>query len=249
MSRKDKAEEPYEVFIDGQRIIVDPSQSEDYVKGFPDEPDDPHPVDQFLPADPDAAAAMRSPSTNKLYAGLRPTGTSVLCRNDRCTNLVSPSLNPGRAKIFCSRKCAHNHHNRLYEKRAGTKGRWFLERDKITGEQYQLDRTMPPNLEAAEMRYKSHIMRDVCPQAEPGHKCPSHELGDYYSSKRLCLIYATLVDDLYEQFAKARGRLYVRRWTSESGRWVEYVDLPHLREGDRTSPSDASASDAPAQGS
>lgn len=227
----------YEVEIGGETYVVDPEQEEDYTyKSTMDEDlgeveGDPHPQDQDLMADPDAAAAMRPALSLPAYAGIRGPGVSRLCKNDRCTNLVTPSANPGVEKLFCERACGRNYHARMYDRRTKFKGEWLVERHKDSGEEIHFNRTKPNSLSMAERRYQSHIRaKGVCPNAtqQSGGVCPSHALEDYYSKNKYCLIYATLVDDLYEHFAKKRGELYARRWTDEDGHWRLVSDLPHM---------------------
>jgi len=228
----------YEVELNGEVIHVEPRlDPKDEGRPYYDVDDDPegesvgergpHPRDQDLMADPDASASMFPISNMPAYKGLVKPGTYRLCKNDLCDQLVEPSVNPGVQKLFCCRDCAHNYHNRLYEKR--TRG-WILERHKVTGEQMHFNRTKPGRLNIAERRYKSHLNKGVCPNStkETNTRCPSHVTGDYYSKNRLCLIYAVLVDDLYEELAKSRSETYLRRWTTDDGRWVDVVKLPHM---------------------
>ncbi|KKN82232.1 hypothetical protein LCGC14_0310450 [marine sediment metagenome] len=232
MMNEDKTK-PYEVDIGGERVVIDPSQKEAILETYEvdsglEEDNSPHPRDEDTMADEDAAAAMHPARTTPLYKGVKPLGTEILCKNDRCNNLVGESLNPGVLKQFCHRTCAHNYHNRLYEHRQNASGGWLVERHRVTAAELHFVRTMPSSLAMAERRYKAHITKRTCTRAEPDGKCPSHDQEDYYSSKRLCLVYAVLVDDLYDELAKSRGEVYLRRWTSEDGRWAEKSDLPHL---------------------
>lgn len=232
---------PYDATIDGEKFLVDPNlrpgarREGEIAYDVDEDPkhfQGPHPRDDVLHEDPDLSAAMVPiPSTETpQFKGIPRPGTFRLCKNDRCNEFVPPSLNPGIERLFCSRRCSHNYHNRQYERTRRTKAGWFLELHRATGEQLQMLRTKPKNIVQAERRYKSHLNREVCPNAdkESRGRCPSHAYQDYYSKRRLCLPYAVLVDDLYEQLAKSRGELYLRQWTSDDGLWVEQSRLPHM---------------------
>ena len=233
-------QESYEVEIDGQLYLVIPGlRKSQEGKGVSDtELDvqgDPHrPVlteDELAALVPDPGArewARTTRRTRTILKGVRPPGVTQLCANDRCTNLVPPSKNPGIERIFCDPICARRYHQRLYSAR-NAYGVGSLERNRETGEQVQFNRRRPDTLAKAETRYHAHIQRPepdgepVCPNAtdETRGRCPAHILGDYYSQKRLCLIYAVLVEDMKEQAAKSRGEFYYRQWTTPDGRWKE----------------------------
>ena len=234
----------YKATIGDEELLVDPNikpgdpHEGEIVYDVDDDPErGPHPDTDALSEDPDLSAAMRPLPTTPQYKGIPPPGSSRMCANDRCTNMVPISENIGVEKKFCSRGCAHKYHNRMHERRQREKAGWFLERHRISGAQLHFARTRPKDVAQATRRYKSHLNPEVCPNATGKKRCPSHVEADYYSERRLCLPYAVLVDDLYEQLALARGELYLRRWTTEDGRWAEKSDLPHLEhtrgEGER----------------
>jgi len=160
-----------------------------------------------------------------LYKGIRAPGETVLCMNDRCTKLVPESLNPGVERKFCCRPCAMRYHQRLYGARQRDLVMGRLEVN-ATGKQLRFNRTRPRDYKAALARYRAHLEAGNCPNAteETRKRCPSHMLEDPYSSRRWCLIYAVLVDDMKEQFARERGEIYYRQWTTGDGHWLE-IDL------------------------
>ncbi len=158
-------------------------------------------------------------------------GTFRLCKSDLCdctedngcgSNVVVPSKNPGKLKIFCCIPCGRKYHARAYNKRHRKGKKWAIEQDN-KGEQYRLLRVRPRNVDAGNANYKAHLERNMCPNATEAtlYRCPSHMLKDYYSERKLCIVYAVLVDDMKEQWARTRDERYIRQYTTGDGRWLE----------------------------
>lgn len=145
-----------------------------------------------------------------------------ICKNDRCSNLVPPSKNPGKERLFCSNRCARRYHARLsYQREAGKEGGGLVfvnERG-----QAQVNRRISLTSKAAEQRYKSHLA--AC--ALHGGPCPGR--SDPYGRKKLCLVAATFADD-WTQLKDAEEGKPVRRFsTTVDGKWL--ADLaPEERE-------------------
>ena len=61
---------------------------------------------------------------------------TVICKNDKCFQVVPPSSNPGRAREFCNEGCRKRYNQRLSYQRA-TKGASFVGLRGITADGYQ----------------------------------------------------------------------------------------------------------------
>lgn len=135
--------------------------------------------------------------------------------------MVIPRGNPGNRKLFCCAKCGHRFHARAYNKRHRSPREWSLEQDN-NGEQYRLVRLKPKDAKTGDSRYLAHLERNMCPNAteETLFRCPSHMMKDYYSTRRLCIVYAVLVDDMKECWAKDRQERYIRQYTTNDGYWL-----------------------------
>jgi len=160
-----------------------------------------------------------------------PEGTYRLCKRDKCSNIVPRSRNPGVPRLFCSDKCAGAYHTAAYRRRNRSKTGQYLEKESRTGAQLQFYRIKPRTFEIAEARYRGHLEQKKCPNAEfkTGFRCPAHVYEDYYSEKKLCLLYAVIVDDMKEKMAHDNGRDYIRKNTTHDGRWLDMSELaPHL---------------------
>ena len=183
-----------------------------------------------------------------------PPGTIRLCKNElcHCAPEEGPSLVPcdgdnnyrGPKKLYCCVKCRHRAEMRSYMQRKRGGGT-HLECNTHTGEQVVFQRTKPSNSALADQRYKTHIMRTkqgyrpTCPNAtlETNLRCPAHFLGDYQSEQKRCLIYAVIVDDMKEQWAKDRQEYYIRQYTTNDGRWTDIEDfLPHMDDRQKLAP-------------
>lgn len=171
-----------------------------------------------------------------------PPGTVRLCKNERCPNTVtSPSRNPGVLKLFCTPLCGQRYHSRLYARRNRSRAGQWLDRDH-NQRQIQLFRVKPATEEVAEARFRAHQEPGHClnANAATGDVCPAFALRDFYGERKLCLIYAVMADDMKETFAKDRGELYVRQFTTNDGRWLdesEEVIAPHIDKEKGDAPS------------
>lgn len=187
-----------------------------------------------------------------------------LCKNELCKRgpaggpaLVKPPRRAGRilkgvSKEFCSVTCGRNYHKRLQRKRSRGGG-WFLETADL-GKAERFHRAKPFSKELAEQRYKAHRSGVAkCPAASEatGWYCPGRENGEFLDEEGWrqargetsypgrCLILAVFADDLLELTSKHAGRLYVRRWTTNDGRWIEGSEEdPILREAAASPPID-----------
>lgn len=229
---KPKAE-PYTTEIGGEELLVTPGlpkgkERDEVFEADLDSAESPHTVGTTIAEEriPDAGARewqrITRPTGTSFYKGKRALGETRMCANDRCDNLVSESKNPGVDKIFCERACGMRYHQRHYAARQRGQLAGTLELGEGS-KQIRFNRVRPRDHEAALRRYKSHLEPGMCPNAtdDTRERCPSHMLQDYYSERRLCLIYAVLVEDMKEQFALKRGELYYRQWTTGDGRWQE----------------------------
>ena len=227
--------EPYITEIDGEVLIVsdtedDPVATEmlDYEREAASNPAN---SDQYIP-DPKARewakSTKRMPET--FYKGVVPEGFTRMCKNDRCTNMVAPSKNPGVLKLFCNPRCGQRYHARLWSKRNVNSTGWALERDS-QGVPERFNRVKPLNSKVAEKRYHGHLEINVCPNVIEGRsRCPGRSNPSSVLTMPRCLIYATLVDDMKEQWAKERYEVYTRQWTSNDGEWLVDRSLdPDLR--------------------
>jgi len=156
-----------------------------------------------------------------------------LCKHPPCSEIVPPSKNPGVKRLFCSPAHTAAYHTKAWRLRNRTRSGQFLSVE--DGYQKQFHRTKPLNSEQAILRYRGHLEYNKCPNAtmETSYKCPSHVLQDYYNEKKTCLIYATLVDDMKEQLSLEQEMQYVRKNTTNDGRWLDLSELaPHISEKD-----------------
>ena len=160
-----------------------------------------------------------------------PPGTHRQCRN--CPSITPPNLSTGLPRIFCSNECSHRYHSKLYNKRNRTKRGWHLE---VEGTyQAQFYRKKPIREAHAELYYRSHLEKNMCPNGteDTQYRCPAHMLKDPYSTKKLCLIYAVLVDDMKEIWARNAGLRYIRQFTTNDGRWLDNSELDVHEEPDK----------------
>ncbi len=196
--------------------------------------------------DPGARAWAQNTEAAKLKADNAPPdgfvapGTFVMCKNDKCncadnigcgTNWVAPSKNIGRRKMFCCTKCAHKYHARAYQRRNRSPRGYEIAVDNV-GRQYQVTRLVPRSVEGADTAYHHHLEKNMCPNAseETLWVCPSHMMKDAYSTKRLCIVYACLVDDMKGMWAKNRHEIYTRQFTTNDGRWLDDEDVFAIHE-------------------
>lgn len=165
---------------------------------------------------------------------LKPQDGTTLCAWEKCTKIVKPSRYDGIRKIYCSRRCGNRAAQKAYYERAKAQrqGTPVLDISKS-----KVNRVKPTNPEIAEELYRKHLLQanvnkgEGCLLAtqESAYRCPSR--GDPYSERKTCLVYAVLVDDMHELWAKEEGNKYLRRWTSNDGRWLDETEMagdPHL---------------------
>jgi hypothetical protein len=147
----------------------------------------------------------------------------ILCKNDRCSNLIPPSQ-PGKRgpkRKFCSDSCKFRYHDRLrYLRRR--KGAVQVEVGKDN--RVRIIREMPRTLREARRRQEKH--KEECPLGNP---CPGS------SDPSSCPIYMVLYDDtaflqametytpsLYDEVIK------IRRYSTLDGRLYAYLTSEEL---------------------
>lgn len=184
---------------------------------------------------------VHPPPSSHSFAGLDPPGTKRMCKKENCANIVPRSKNPGKKRLFCAARCAHAHASLMYNRRkSGVTGN-YLQLDDQTREQLQFFRVKPAVEKIATALYKAHLERGMCPNAtqDTHDRCPAHMYKDNYSEKRLCLIYATLVDDMKEIWARGWQEVYPRQYTTNDGRWLDLSELaPHVEPNKRIVPEE-----------
>lgn len=142
------------------------------------------------------------------------TYQAPICKNDRCSNLVGPSKNPGKDKVFCSARCSRRYHARLaYQREAGKEGGGLVFVNALG--QAQVNRRISLTAKAAEQRYKSHL--DAC--ALHGGPCPAR--SDPYGRQKRCIVAATFADDWSQLKDAEEGRPVKRFSTTVDGRWFD----------------------------
>src|SRR3990167_42943 len=160
----------------------------------------------------------------------RPSESGLtLCKKEGCMRPVPLSKNSGVPRLFCSQKCAHAYHSLRYWKRNKSSTGWWV--DVIGATAVKFNRVKPTSEAEAEFRYKSHLEKNMCPYGGDNarKRCPSHETKDFHSKNKLCLIYATLVDDMKETWAIRRKEVYVRQYTTNDGRWLDGSEYDLLK--------------------
>jgi len=136
-----------------------------------------------------------------------------ICKNDRCSALVSPSKNSGVKKVFCSTRCARRYHSRLqYEREAGPGGQLVFVN---TCGEAQVSRRLSPTSKAARQRLELHL------KACALHKGPCPAIGDPYGRRKLCLIAAVFGDDWGQLRDSEEGKPVKRHSTTRDGRWLD----------------------------
>lgn len=140
----------------------------------------------------------------------------VICKNDRCPELVPEGKNSGRPKEFCNERCRRRYNARLYYKRA-TSGVPFAGLKGVTSMGYPvITRRKPLTAREAEKRVKVH--GENC--AKKGEWCQA-KLHDAYNTKKLCLVRAVFTDDWLELMYEEEGRERKRDMTTEDGMWID----------------------------
>lgn len=141
---------------------------------------------------------------------------TIICKNDRCFEVVPASKGSGRKREFCNEKCRKRHNQRLAYKRATT-GRSFMGLRGLTTEGYpQVHRKKSLTTATAEARVKEH--GENC--GASGEWCPA-KLRDAYNTKKLCLVRAVFTDDWLELMYSAEGKVREREMTTDEGMWID----------------------------
>lgn len=139
-----------------------------------------------------------------------------ICKNERCVNIVPPSANPGRPKLYCRRKC---------KDAQGARNAYWKEKGVGTGLQKTyldlpyVDRYKATTVTAARDKFVKHLTDCPNTTSQFFKTCPSE--NDTYDTKRLCLIHAVLREDYYELRDKHENPPFVRKVTSDNGFWIE----------------------------
>lgn len=187
-------------------------------------------------------AATRPLPTKKVkpYAGIEPPGTLRKCKLPSCGKIVPPSKNIGAKKLFCSAKHGHRYHSKMNDRRNRGKG-WHLEVDQELHEPVVFNRVKAPNEEQGNAAYLAHLESGICPL--PGitgneeswqGRCPGrfnqysceHQNNCTCKDKASrCLVYATLLDDMKEHWARREKLVYIRQFTTNDGRWIDRSEL------------------------
>ena len=141
---------------------------------------------------------------------------TIVCKNDKCFEIVPPSKNAGREREFCNERCRKRYNQRLHYRRA-TEGIGFVGLRGVTGEGYPVvNRRKPLKAKDAEARVKQH--GESC--MAPGQWCQA-KLHDAYNTKKLCLVRAVFTDDWLELMYAAEGKVHEREMTTEGGMWID----------------------------
>lgn len=140
----------------------------------------------------------------------------VICKNDKCFNVVPPSKGSGRPREYCTERCRKRYNAALHYQRA-TKGSAFLGLRTVNDLGYpQVKRIKCKTAADAEKRVKEH--GENC--AGPGVYCQA-KMYDAYNTKKLCLVRAVFSDDWVELMYAADGIVRERDMTTEDGMWKD----------------------------
>lgn len=140
----------------------------------------------------------------------------LICKNDRCFEVVPAVANAGRPREFCTEKCRKRYNARLNYQRA-TKGSSFAGLRGIIGGGYpKVNRRMSATAKDAERRVKEH--GDNC--GGDGVMCKA-KLSDAYNRKKFCLVRAVFTDDWLELMYKEDGMVHERDMTTSEGMWQD----------------------------
>ena len=145
----------------------------------------------------------------------------TMCKNDRCTNIVPESKNPGVKRVYCNTRCARRHHARLaYQREVGGDGVGMLVVDENMLP--RVNRIFPRSEKLAEARFKAH--NSDCVLAH-GQDCAAR--FDVYDRKQLCLLHAVFNEDWGQWMAASQGKPFQRVMTTRDGYWQS--DVRQLR--------------------
>ena len=138
----------------------------------------------------------------------------IVCKNDRCVNIVPTRKTPGRPKEFCSTRCRKRFNARQnYERETGAAGSGLI---RIVNGYPQVFRKKAPSLKAAQTRFHKHL--EDCSISD-GPICKAR-LWDVYDRKKACLIHAVLGDDWGYWLNEVDHKTYQRKTTTEDGYWI-----------------------------
>ena len=142
--------------------------------------------------------------------------TTIICKNDQCSNIIPPSKNQGRPREFCEERCRNKYNARLYYQRQ-TKGSDFTGLRTVTRQGYpRVNRKPAPDAKAAERRVKEH--GENC--TAPGVWCQAR-IHDAYNTKKLCLVRAVFTDDWTKLMYADTEPDRPRDMTTEEGMWID----------------------------
>jgi hypothetical protein len=147
-----------------------------------------------------------------------------ICQNDRCTNFVSPSKNPGVEKKYCGPRCRLRHNARMaYQRDVGSAGKGMIALSS-DGTRY-INRVIAPTEKLAHKRFLDH--NDHCAVADGG-RCPA-TIDDPNDRKKRCLVHAVLQDDWRQRIREDQrmGKPY-RKTTTYDGRWLSSAEIKEI---------------------
>jgi len=155
---------------------------------------------------------------------------TIVCKNDKCSEIVPPSKNTGREREFCNERCRKRYNQRLHYKRQTT-GIGFVGLRSVTGEGYPVvNRRKSLTAKDAEKRVKEH--GENC--KAPGEWCLAR-LHDAYNTKKLCLVRAVFTDDWLELMYGEEGKVHEREMTTDEGMWLDdFKAMQEAREKEGT---------------
>lgn len=143
-------------------------------------------------------------------------GIKLICKNDRCYQVVPGAANQGRPKEFCEEKCRKRYNARLSYQRA-TKGSSFTGLRMVIGSGYpKVTRKVSATAADAEKRVKEH--GENC--TGPGIMCQA-KLKDAYNRNKFCLVRAVFTDDWLVLMYGEDGMPHEREMTTEEGMWKD----------------------------
>lgn len=141
---------------------------------------------------------------------------TVICKNDRCPEIVPEGRSTGRPKEYCTERCRRRYNARLYYKRA-TSGIPFAGLQSLTSMGYPfITRRKSQTTKEARKRLQEH--GENCKKA--GEWCPA-KLHDAYNRKKLCLVRAVFTDDWLELMYAEEGKVHEREMTTPDGMWID----------------------------
>ncbi len=141
---------------------------------------------------------------------------TLICKNDTCPNVIPPSKNSGRPRLFCNEACRKRYNASLYYQRQ-TSGKTFQGLRSVTEEGYpKVNRKKCMTADSAQKRVKEH--GENC--TKPGQYCQA-KLHDAYNTKKMCLVRAVFTDDWLELMYAEDGKEHPREMTTKDGMWID----------------------------